>query len=410
MKRQLFCYRGGYCHKRIALAFCLAFTILIFQPAHRVMSQATATPTSTPTATPTPKPVVRLVSVVPAPVREGERLTVAVRIDPPGQAGSKIEGGILVFDTWNDAQDGTNVDSLIAFVFRDSTETRSIGYRVHDDNALTPNRKVRIEINRVFDGYRVIESSESSWRTTVDVIDNDTADPPPPPPPPPTRTPRPPPTRTPRPTETPTATPTPTQTATPIPPTATPPPTVAPTSTPRPTARPTATETPMPSPTATPSPTPTSVPTAPPTSTPTPAPTSTPTQTPTSTSTATPTATPTSTPTSTPTQTPTSTPTATPTATPTPTPTSTPTQTPTSTSTAPPVPSPAPPRGSRPLFALSDLDRPIIPIIADAVPRIRNTLTGITANPRQRTTLVIILGVVCVLALAAFVYLILRRR
>ena len=593
---QLLSFRRSPYDKRILVAFCVAISVLILQPAHLVRGQETPTPTSTPTATPTPKPVVSLVSVLPAPVREGEQLTVTVAISTPMAAGSeKIDGGILVFDSWNDEQEGSNVDHLIAFVFRDPREApgfdpaqRTMGYSVHDDSALTPGRTVRIEINRVFDGYQVDEEDEDSWKATIDVIDNDVAhpatgmptisgtaevgqrlrantgdindedgltnvvyryqwlrvaggsqtsidgatndyydvtaadagsrlmvrvtfnddngnperlesettsvvsgptatptptatqrpvDPPPPPatptrtprppptrtrrptatptatptptatqrpvdpPPPPatpTRTPRPPPTRTRRPTATPTATPTPTQTATPIPPTATPLPTVAPTRTPRPTAKPTATKTPIPSPTATPSSIPTSVPTTPPTSTPTPTPTSTPTQTPTSTPTNTPTVTPTPTPTNTPTQTPTSTPTATPTATPTPTSTSTPTQTPTSTptatptpiptntptqtptststatrtstSTATPVPSPAPPSGSRPLFALSDLERPTIPIIGDAVPRIRNTLSGMASTPRQRTTLIIILGIVCVLVLGAFVYLILRRR
>ena len=238
MKRELFGYRGGYCQKRIVLVFCVAFTVLILQPVHRVKSQETPTSTSTATATPTPKPVVRLVSVVPAPVREGERITVTVRISPVGEAGSKIEGGILVFDTWNDAQDGTGVDELIAFVFRGNTETRSMSHVVHDDKALTPGRMIRIEINRLFPGYQVNEANEQSWKMTVQVTDNEstedlpspTATPTPtatqtsvePPPATPTRTPRPAPTRTRRPTATPTATPTPTptQTATAISPTA----------------------------------------------------------------------------------------------------------------------------------------------------------------------------------------------
>ena len=544
---QLLSFRRCSYDKRIILAFCVAFTALIFPPGHQVAGQET----------PTSKPVVSLVSVAPSPmVREGERLRITVAIAPKGKAGSKIEGGILVFDSWNDAQDGPIVDELIAFVFRGNTETRSMSYLVHDDKALTTDRTIRIEINRLFPDYRVDEEDEPSWKTTVNVIDNDVANPatgmptisgtaqigqrlrantgdindtdgltnvmyryqwlrvssggseteiagvtndyydvtaadagsrlkvqvtftddngnperldsepteiisgptatptatatlrpaePPPPAATPTRTPRPPPTRTRRPTATPTATPpptaTPSPTATPLP-TATPPPPVVPTRTPRPTAKPTATKTPIPSPTATPRPRPTSAPTAPPTVTPTPAPTSTPTQTPTSTPTATPTVTPTPIPTNTPTQTPTSTPTATPTVTPTPIPTNTPTQTPTSTptatptvtptpiptstptqtptstpaatrtstSTATPAPSPTPPTAAGPQVTPSDLERPTIPIIGDAVPRIRNTLSGIASTPRQRITLVIILGVVCVLVLGAFIYLILRRR
>ena len=120
---QLLSFRRCSYDKRIILAFCVAFTALIFQPAHHVEGQ------EPPTATPTPKPVVSLVSVEPSLVGEDERLTVTVRIDPPGQADSRIEGGILVFDSWNDAQDGTRVDELIAFVFRGNTETRSMAIR-----------------------------------------------------------------------------------------------------------------------------------------------------------------------------------------------------------------------------------------------------------------------------------------
>ena len=56
------------------------------------------------------------------------------------------------------------------------------------------------------------------------------------------------------------------------------------------------------------------------------------------------------------------------------------------------------------------LERPAIPIIGDALPRIRNALTGISATPRQRTTLIIILGITSLIAVSVFFYLVLRRR
>ena len=164
MRLQLLIIRSRFHYKQIILAFYVTFIILTFQLAPQVDAQETPTPTSTPTATPTPKPVVRLVSVALSPVREGERLRVTVRIAPPGQAGSRIEGGILVFDSWNDAQDGPIADELIAFVFRGDVETRSMGYTAFDDTALTPDRTIRIEINRLFPDYQV----DRGGRTVVE--------------------------------------------------------------------------------------------------------------------------------------------------------------------------------------------------------------------------------------------------
>ena len=289
-----------------------------------------------------------------------------------------------------------------------------MSYLVHDDKALTRDRMVRVEINRVFPDYQVDEDDEDSWMTTIDVIDNDLANP-----------------------------------ATGIP-------TISGTaqigqrlradtgdindtdgltnvayryqwlrvpsggseteiagatndyydvtaadagsrlkvqvtftddngnperldSEPTeiisgPTATPTATATPRPAEPPPPAATPTRTPRPPPTRT----------------------------------RRPTATPTATPP--PTQTPTSIPAATRTSTSTATLAPSPTPPIAAGPQVTPSDLERPTIPIIGDAVPRIRNTLSGIASTPRQRTTLVIILGIVCVLVLGAFIYLILRRR
>ncbi len=51
-----------------------------------------------------------------------------------------------------------------------------------------------------------------------------------------------------------------------------------------------------------------------------------------------------------------------------------------------------------------------MPVIGNAVPRIRNALAGIAAAPRQRTTLIIILGITGIAVVVAFVYLIFRKR
>lgn len=57
-----------------------------------------------------------------------------------------------------------------------------------------------------------------------------------------------------------------------------------------------------------------------------------------------------------------------------------------------------------------ELERPAIPIIGDAIPRVRGALENITATPRQRITLILILIGVGLLAIIIFAYLILRRR
>ena len=54
--------------------------------------------------------------------------------------------------------------------------------------------------------------------------------------------------------------------------------------------------------------------------------------------------------------------------------------------------------------------RPAIPIIGDALPRIRNALAGVATNPRQRTTLIIILAITLLMTVTAFMYLMLRKR
>ena len=51
-----------------------------------------------------------------------------------------------------------------------------------------------------------------------------------------------------------------------------------------------------------------------------------------------------------------------------------------------------------------------MPIIGNAVPRVRNALGQVADATRDRMTLVIVLIIVLLLAFGVFVYLILRRR
>ena len=124
-------------------------------------------------------PEVSLVSVEPSTVREGEPLRITVRIEPPvpplppAQAGSYeedvVRGGILAFDSLgNDPV----VDALIAFVFREGAETRSMSYWTppDEDNVTTEPRTVRVKINPLFADYQVGQPSE----ITIRVIDEDT--------------------------------------------------------------------------------------------------------------------------------------------------------------------------------------------------------------------------------------------
>ena len=83
-------------------------------------------------------------------------------------------------------------------------------------------------------------------------------------------------------------------------------------------------------------------------------------------------------------------------------------RTPTSTSTSTPLPTPT--ATVKPSGLLGNFQQPTLPLIGNAAPRIRNTLNTIANTPRQRITLVIVLMVTSVLALATFAYLVLRRR
>lgn len=246
------------------------------------------------------------------------------------------------------------------------------------------------------------------------------------------------PTNTPTPTPTPTATPTPTPTATPtLEPTATPTPTPdteddGPSGTEQPTKEP-----PTQEPTAAPTQAPTTAPTQAPTAVPTTAPTAAPTQDPTresipQTSTAEradqssnddPTATPRPKPTEQNTPTPTKPPTATPPPPPSPTIIILPTiqplfGTPTPIPTLPAIgnnlkaQSETPPQQQETELQGQQSRTPSlnIPIIGDAIPRVRQAVNTIIDTPRKRITLILILAITLITAATAFGYLITRRR
>ena len=66
-----------------------------------------------------------------------------------------IEGGIFVYETFNDSEEGVLVEELIAFVFRGGHKTRNISHTVVTDCSTNLGRTITIEVNPVFDGYRV---------------------------------------------------------------------------------------------------------------------------------------------------------------------------------------------------------------------------------------------------------------
>ena len=57
-----------------------------------------------------------------------------------------------------------------------------------------------------------------------------------------------------------------------------------------------------------------------------------------------------------------------------------------------------------------ELEAPAVPVVGEAIPRIRDTLSGIASTPRRRTTLLIIQGVTMLFAILVFGYLVFRRR
>ena len=58
---------------------------------------------------------------------------------------------------------------------------------------------------------------------------------------------------------------------------------------------------------------------------------------------------------------------------------------------------------------VAELEQPAIPVIGEAIPRIRNTLGGIASTPRRRTTLIAIQVLTSLAAVGVFGYLIVRR-
>ena len=156
--------RKGLLHPGfLLLVFCAAFAaftlFVIFRPVGEVEGQS--------------KPTVKIVSVSPSPVREGGRIEVVVSISPlvtddyyeaecynRREMKPCVEGGIRVFDTYNDSPDNMSVDELIAFVFRKTQVTRTMSHAVAVDCVPTSGRTIRIEINNVFDGYTVGSPSE----------------------------------------------------------------------------------------------------------------------------------------------------------------------------------------------------------------------------------------------------------
>ena len=94
-----------------------------------------------------------------------------------------------------------------------------------------------------------------------------------------------------------------------------------------------------------------------------------------------------------------------------------PTNTPEPTATPTVEPTPGPIIGEAPLStggpdiqaARRELDQPGIPVIGDAVPRVRNALGGIASSPRRRTTLIVIQVIASIFAAGIFARLILRK-
>ena len=145
-------------------------------------------------------------SVSPDPVAEGKQIEVVVRLNRALTASDEsgadddekarsyiysggqrttetpcIEGGTVVFDTYDDAMDGIFTDHLIAFKFRkrdmDNSLTKRLTHTVADDQCITPGRTVNIKIDGAFDdkktyGY-TIEDPAKTKGITVRVIGND---------------------------------------------------------------------------------------------------------------------------------------------------------------------------------------------------------------------------------------------
>ena len=103
-----------------------------------------------------------LMDDLPSSINEGEALNITVKIDlplhpsptpePRGEARCYmergeicIEGGIFVYETFNDSEEGVLVEELIAFVFRGGHKTRNMSHTVVTDCSTNLGRTITIE-------------------------------------------------------------------------------------------------------------------------------------------------------------------------------------------------------------------------------------------------------------------------
>ncbi len=153
------------------------------------------------------RPTVSIKSVTPEYGEEGTNLRVTLRLsreltaheefcyetaggtlDERRKQGKCIEGGIALFDSYNDhlREDGaTTNDGQVAFVFRGAEVEKRLTVRVKEDECITPNRTIRIGIytpyqDRDEDGSGTIEPDETvhgydidTTTFTLPVIGND---------------------------------------------------------------------------------------------------------------------------------------------------------------------------------------------------------------------------------------------
>ena len=139
-------------------------------------------------------PEVSIYAVMPEVGEEGRSVTVTLKLSRPLRTDEKycypgresdgndgsicIEGGIIVWDTYNDhlKEDGARTsDELIKFVFRGIEVEKRLTVRIAEDECITPERTVRIAINWAFRsdtyGYTIDDT-----QVTVPVNGNDESD------------------------------------------------------------------------------------------------------------------------------------------------------------------------------------------------------------------------------------------
>ena len=91
-------------------------------------------------------------------VKEGETLRIKVEVQGSLTAhecrdgyDKCIEGGILVYDSYNDSAEGRFADSLIAFLIHQDKQDSELSYSVCDDGIEDDDRKIEVSINSAFD-------------------------------------------------------------------------------------------------------------------------------------------------------------------------------------------------------------------------------------------------------------------